>query len=70
MESIDILLIVALAVLLVGIVANLIVRKKQGKTGCGCGCQGCPSASACAAAKNAQKIDENAEEFSEGGTHV
>lgn len=42
---------VIIGVLLAGAVA-LIVRKmiqdkKAGKSGCGCGCEGCPSAGAC-----------------------
>ncbi len=59
MKPIDVVLIVALSVLLVGVAAYLIVRKKKGQTGCGCGCQGCPSASACAAAKRAREERED-----------
>ncbi len=66
MEPIDILLIVALSVLVVGIVARLLLRKKQGKASCGCSCQGCPSAGACHAAKKAQSTGEKPE----GDTHV
>ncbi len=62
MKPIDILLIAGLAALVIGIVANLVVKKKQGKTGCGCSCKGCPSAGACSGARSS--------ESPEGGTHV
>lgn len=47
MKPIDIILIVLLSILVLCIIAYLIVQKKQGKSGCGCGCNGCPSAGAC-----------------------
>ncbi len=58
MKPIDIILVVSFAVLVVGIVAYLIVKKKKGKGGCGCGCSGCPSAGACAAAKKYENKSE------------
>ena len=70
MKPIDIILIVALTILVLGIAAYLIVKKKKGESSCGCICQGCPSASACAQAKkgtNASPIHEN---NNEGSTHV
>lgn len=47
MKPIDIILIVLLSILLLCIIAYLIWQKRQGKSGCGCGCNGCPSAGAC-----------------------
>ncbi len=47
MEPIDIILIVLLAVAMIGIIAYLIRKKLKGESGCGCGCSGCPNASAC-----------------------
>lgn len=66
MKPIDIILIVVFAVLVFGIAAYLIVKKKKGKGGCGCGCSGCPSAGACAAAKKSE-MQENEPK---GDTHV
>lgn len=51
MKPIDIILIVGLAVVVVGVIAHLIYRKKKGINGCGCGCKNCPSASSCGAKK-------------------
>lgn len=61
MKPIDIILIVALAVLAVGVGIYLIVKKKKGgTTGCDCGCSGCPHAGACGTAKkSSQKPKEN-----------
>ena len=58
MKPIDIILIIALAVLIIGVIAYLIVKKKKGDTSCGYACDGCPSASACAAAKQAASTPE------------
>ena len=70
MQPIDIILIVALAVLVLGIAAYLIAKKKRGETSCGCACQGCPSAGACAMVKKAAPAPENEENKREEGTHV
>ena len=66
LKPIDILLIVALTILVVGVSAYLIIKKKKGQTGCGCGCNGCPSAASCMAAKRGQESQNN----EEGATHV
>ena len=60
MKPIDIILIVLLSILLLCIIAYLIWQKKQGKSGCGCGCNGCPSAGAChrASAKPQEKTPD------------
>lgn len=47
----EILLIVAAVAFVLGIVVWQIVRKKQGKGGCGCGCKNCPPGCSCAKAK-------------------
>lgn len=62
LQPIDIVLLTAIGALVAGIVVFLFVQKKRGKTGCGCGCQGCPHAEACGGAKT----DRNAE----GKDHV
>ena len=67
MKPIDIILIVALAVIVIGIIAYLIVKKKKGETSCGCACSGCPSAGACAAVK---KTSQNHENKPKEDTHV
>ena len=47
----EILLIVAAAAFVLGIIVWQIIRKKQGKGGCDCGCSNCPSGCSCAKAK-------------------
>jgi hypothetical protein len=69
MEPIDIILIVILAIALIGIIAYLIWQKKEGKGGCGCGCNGCPSAGAChrATPQTQEKTpDDKADEKEQG----
>ena len=70
MKPIDIILIIAIAVLIVGVIAYLIVKKKKGETGCGCACKGCPSAGACHLAKPSEQFPEKTEKNEEEGTHV
>ena len=45
------MIIAVLAVAVLGIIAYLVKQKRQGKTGCGCGCSGCPHANVCGGAK-------------------
>ena len=47
----EILLIVAAAGYAVAVVVMCIVRKKQGKTSCDCGCASCPHCAACGTKK-------------------
>lgn len=51
MSWVDYVIIAALAVGVLGIIAYLIKEKRQGKSGCGCGCSGCPHANACGGVK-------------------
>ena len=54
MKPIDIIMIVATALIVVAIVAYIIIKKIKGeKVGCGCGCSSCPHASACGGANSA-----------------
>ncbi len=46
MKPIDYILIGGVVLILGGIIAHLVYRKKQGKGGC-CDCKNCPSAGAC-----------------------
>ena len=62
MNWIDYVLIGVLALAVVGIIVYLIRQKKQGKTGCGCGCANCPSAGACHGAKPKQETAEAPQE--------
>ena len=43
----DILLILALALILFGVIRKMILNKKAGKTSCGCGCSSCPHSASC-----------------------
>ena len=70
MKPVDIILIVALSVLVIGIAAHLIVKKKKGGTGCSCDCNGCPSAAACAAKKSNVETPEKTKNNEEGNTRV
>ena len=47
MNPIDIIIIVAAALTVVGVIGYSIWKKKKGITGCGCGCANCPSKGAC-----------------------
>lgn len=51
MSWVDYVIIAVLAVGVLGIIAYLIKEKRQGKSGCGCGCSGCPHANACGGGK-------------------
>ena len=57
---------VAVGVIAAGIVAAAValhfVRKKQGKTGCGCDCSGCAGCCSCHAQKNEEKPDSRNKE--------
>ncbi len=55
MKAIDWILIGIIALAIGGVIAYLIKRKKEGKSGCGCGCQGCPSAEKCHAAPKTEE---------------
>ena len=60
-QPIDVVILAILAAVVVGITALLIVRKKKGIIGCGCGCKTCPHASACPSqTKEEEKEDETA----------
>ena len=39
----EILIIISACAFVVGVIAASVIRKKQGKTGCGCDCGGCSS---------------------------
>lgn len=38
---------ITVAVLVIAIIANNIIKLKKGETGCGSGCSGCSSSSSC-----------------------
>lgn len=48
MKPIDYIIIAAAVAVVVGVIIKSIRDKKNGKTGCGCGCESCPSRGACA----------------------
>lgn len=52
----EILIIIAACAFVVGVIAASVIRKKQGKTGCGCDCGGCAGCTGCAAC-NREKPD-------------
>lgn len=59
----EILIIVAACLIVVGVIVSRIVRKKQGKTGCDCGCGGCAGCSACkAAAKKGEQTTQHTQQ--------
>lgn len=55
---IDAIIVTAVVLLVLGVSAYLIWRKKKGKGGCGCGCSGCPNAGACGAKKTEEKEED------------
>ena len=52
----EILLIIAAAGFVVGVCVWQIIRKKQGKGGCDCGCSNCPGS--CSSCKPKKKEDK------------
>lgn len=42
MKIIEIIILVAAAAIVAAVIVCGIIRKKKGKTGCDCGCSGCP----------------------------
>ena len=48
MKPIDYIITTAAVATVVGVIIKSIRDKKNGKTGCGCGCESCPSRGACA----------------------
>lgn len=51
MQPVEIVLIIACALIVVGVAVSAVVRKKRGKTGCGCDCADCGHCSACRGGK-------------------
>ena len=54
----EILIIVAACLIVVGVIVSGIVRKKQGKSGCDCGCSSCSGCAGCSSRKPAAKKGE------------
>jgi len=47
-ENLGTILVSGALLVIVGLViASIVKKKKRGGTSCGCGCDGCPSASSC-----------------------
>lgn len=55
MQWYEILIIVLAAAFVVGVITRSVLRKKKGKSGCGCDCGSCGGCSACASRKEAKK---------------
>lgn len=55
MGVLEILLIIGCAALVISVITVRIVRRKQGKVSCDCGCDCCPHCSACASHKAQDK---------------
>lgn len=47
MQWYEILIIVLAAAFVLGVIIMSLIRKKQGKSSCGCDCSGCSGCSAC-----------------------
>lgn len=57
MTAIEIIVIIACVLIVVGVIIKTIINKKKGKTSCGCDCSKCSSCSACK--KKEEKNDTN-----------
>lgn len=57
MKIIEIIILVAAAAIVAAVIVCGIIRKKKGKTGCDCGCSGCPYHGACSS-KKAEKTED------------
>ncbi len=55
----EILIIIAACLIVVGVIVSAIIRKKHGKTGCGCDCGGCAGCSGCSACAAHGKREED-----------
>lgn len=51
MKPLEIVLIIACVAIVVGVIVSRIIKKKQGKPTCDCGCDGCSGCCACDQAK-------------------
>ena len=49
----EILIILAACAIVIGVIAASVIRRKHGKTGCGCDCGGCPGCAGCSACRSA-----------------
>ena len=58
MKAIDYIIIALAAIGVLGVVLHLWRRKKQGKNGCGCGCNGCKN-TACPSFKQNTEEENN-----------
>lgn len=58
----DVVVIVLAVCAVIGYVAYAVWKKKQGKSGCGCGCADCPSAGACPSAKEAERQSKDGQD--------
>ncbi len=47
MEPIEIIVIIASVIVVVGVILKSIINKKQGKTSCGCDCKSCSGCHSC-----------------------
>ena len=55
----EILIILAACAIVIGVIAASVIRRKHGKTGCGCDCADCGHCSACRGGRSPQKDVEN-----------
>ena len=51
MEPIEIIVIIACSLIVVGVIISSIINKKKGKNSCGCDCANCAGFSSCSKAK-------------------
>ncbi len=59
MKPIDIIIIAILSLILIGVIAYIVWKKKTGENvGCGCGCNGCSGCSSANVCPTAQKAEE------------
>lgn len=48
MQPIEIIVIAACSLIVAGVIIAAVIRKKKGKTSCGCDCSSCPGHCRCA----------------------
>ena len=51
----EILIIIAACAIVLGVIVTSVIRKKQGKPGCGCDCSGCAGCAGCSAHRPEKK---------------
>lgn len=59
MKPVEVAIVVIAVAVVAAVVVCGIIRKKKGKTGCDCGCSGCPYGGRCSSAKSEKQTSDS-----------